>query len=81
MLSEPGQSVDIGKISALTEQQGNKYNIKLLLNYTDTIELNVDGKNSGSKTLYPAKVPYAISIENSGPSGSSGKLLINISIK
>lgn len=72
--SEPGISLQIGRINLTTIQKAEKYLINLELNYKNN--LTFDGKDSAELIEFtPVSLPYKFFVENKGfqnfPSGSS----------
>lgn len=61
--SEPGVSLDIGRINVTTRQVGDGYSISLYLVYSYNITL--EGKDESGQ-FTPVSVPYDFFIENKG---------------
>ena len=57
----------------------DKYNILLTLDYKNKNDLMIDSQQ-GSRTLQPAKTPYAITVENLGQDALSKLIKIDISV-
>lgn len=75
--SEPETEVKQGGIIIKTEKRGRKYDISLMLNYTDKdIDLTCDDEDK-KKILQEASTPYKLSIENNGTTAEN-KIQINI---
>ncbi|MBM3234040.1 hypothetical protein FJZ19_03010 [Candidatus Pacearchaeota archaeon] len=63
---QPGSEINAsGNVVVLTTQKGNKYTIRLFLNYKDKLNIKYNGKES-SYTFQKAQTPYKISITNTG---------------
>tara|TARA_Y100000034_G_scaffold88813_1_gene106664 strand:- start:159 stop:689 length:531 start_codon:yes stop_codon:yes gene_type:complete len=62
--SQIGEEVNIGKITALTEESGSENKITLTANYSE-YDLNHEDKNE-IKTATPSPTPYKFSVENNG---------------
>jgi len=63
---QPGSEINAsGNVRALTIKKGNKYTVKLLLNYKDKLNIKYNGKES-SYTFQKAQTSYKIAIINTG---------------
>ena len=63
--SEPGLSLDIGRINVSTQEFTESYRISLYLNYKYNITFN-GGDNINSKQFTAVSIPYEFFIENRG---------------
>ncbi len=76
--SEPGTPVSLGFLNILTLKEGeDRYNIKLLLNYSEYLNLSLSGKQD-VMTFPRASSVYEISIENTGYNNTLNITHINI---
>ncbi len=73
--SEPGRSINLGDIEAITEKVGGTYKVTLTANYNYNITYN--GKDE-EKTIEQSPVPYKMIIENKGD--VSGNTWIDVSL-
>ena len=71
--SEPGQTVNIGNIEAMTEDIGGTNIVTLTSSYSHDIKNNEKDEN---RTIEDSTTPYTISIENKGE--ALGKTIVNI---
>ena len=62
--SEPGVSLDIGRINVTTQELTESYRISLYMSYKYNITFN--GKDSNSEQFTPVSIPYEFFIENKG---------------
>ena len=63
--SEPGEVISIGNIKTLTEKNGKISNVKLKLDYKDSLNITYEGKDE-LKTFQSAPTPYNVVISNMG---------------
>ena len=63
--TQPGRLVPQGDIDILTQENGRKYDISLVLNYTGQSDITFEGENI-IKELTQAPTAYEILIENKG---------------
>jgi len=73
MYSEPEQVVEIGRIKALTKKKGKIYEVHLVLNYSNSINLTWEGKET-TKIFQASPTPYMVRVTNVGSVGD----LINV---
>lgn len=79
MYSEPGQLVEIGRITRLTEEKTKKtYDVSLSLDYQGSLDLTWNNANT-VQTFQPSSVPYSISITNKGIKENADLLQIDFS--
>lgn len=72
--SEPGSLINIGgNIKALTTPKGKAYNVELILDYKEKINVTYNLKDA-LKIFQPAPNPYELWIKNNGLSGD----LVNV---
>ncbi len=70
MFSEPGSTAMVNNIKVFTEKIADRYDVSLILDYKNKNDLMIEGQQT-SRTLQPAKTPYAITIENAGQDAQS----------
>jgi len=73
MYSEPEQVVEIGRVKALTKKKRKIYDVSLILNYSNSINLTWNGKET-TKIFQASPTPYKIRVTNIGKIGD----LVNI---
>ena len=71
--SEPGQTVNIGNIEAMTEDIGATNMVLLISKYNYNITNNRKEEN---RTIEDSTTPYTVSIENKGED-SNGKIVVD----
>ena len=68
--SEPGKTLQVGRINALTTAKNDFYQVTLDLDYKlYNLNLTFDGLER-IKTLNPSSIPYTIWLKNNGRSGN-----------
>ena len=83
--SEPGQTINIGKIEVYTDKKGESNNVALKLKYTKIYDLvyNYDPQQQDkdeTKTITQSSTPYQLTISNTGIPGTGGFPIINMEI-
>jgi len=73
MYSEPEQVVEIGRVKALTKKKRKIYDVSLILNYSNSINLTWSGEEN-TKIFQASPTPYKIRVTNIGKIGD----LVNI---
>jgi len=63
MYSEPEQVVEIGRVEALTKKKGEIYDVYLILNYSNSINLTWNGKET-MKVFQASPTPHRIRVTN-----------------
>ncbi len=76
--SQPGETVNVGKITVQEEKKGNINILNLTLNYSGNYNLTYQGLK-GTKAITASSVPYSISISGVGQD-NSGKPIVNIEV-
>jgi len=76
LYSEPGQTIKIHDIYALTNKTGKKYIVTLYINYSGRMNLTWNGLDE-KKTLQQSSVPYFLMLSNNGNTNS----LVNIDFR
>ena len=64
LYSEPGVSLDVGRINILTNKNTDSYKITLTINYIYNITF--DGKDKPVEQFTPVSIPYDFYVENKG---------------
>jgi hypothetical protein len=77
--SEPGKIINDGEVKVYTVKKSGYNTVTLTLSYGENYNLKFEGKDD-LKTLSKSSTPYKLSISNDG-SDSSGKIILNMSIK
>lgn len=77
--SEEGERIKEGDIVFQTEKYGQRFNIILELDFSDTLNITFNNKNE-IRTLYGATSPYEIRIENVGDNPIGDKTHIDFQI-
>lgn len=73
--SEPGISIDIGRIKLLTSEHAGDYDVVLSVSYLENITYNLEDVN---KKLDAVSIPYRFSISNEGVLNSDGRNVVKI---
>ncbi|HVY01690.1 MAG TPA: hypothetical protein VHA12_02925 [Candidatus Nanoarchaeia archaeon] len=73
--SEPGVSIEVGRINLLTSEHGGDYDVILSIAYKENITYNLQETN---KKLDAVAVPYRFSIANEGVLNTDGRNVISI---
>ncbi len=73
VFSEPGVTIQIGRVNVTTTQQGKKYFVTLILPVDG--DLTLKDSTESTKRLSPVAIPYKLSFENTGI-GSEGRPII-----
>jgi len=68
MYSEPGQNISIGEINTSTIKNGNKYDVRLTLAYSN-LDLTWNEKDT-KQVFQPSPGSYKVSITNTGVNGN-----------
>ncbi|MEK6856307.1 MAG: hypothetical protein AABX66_04080 [Nanoarchaeota archaeon] len=76
--SQVNSTINMGAVDILTLAKQKKYDVYLTLNYSNTVQITVNGKNS-SKEYFGSPTPYKLIVSNNGFIGSPSKSLIDIS--
>jgi hypothetical protein len=75
MYTEPGQTIDIGNIQAITVARGDVNTITLERDFSEEYNLTYKGEET-TKTLAKVSAPYSLYLTNEGRSPSN-KIIIN----
>ena len=75
--SQPGQSINVGNVVALTEEKGKTHDVTLTIDYSEAYDIQFKNLDQ-IKEISKASTPYQIIISNIGEAQS--KTTINIDI-
>lgn len=78
--SEPGVEINEGNLFLLTEKHGKRFNVKLYLNYSGSLNITFNGKEQ-ARTLQGGGGTYNIKVENTGENAYNEPLNIDIDVR
>jgi hypothetical protein len=79
-LSEPGETIQEGDMLIQTLEYGSRFSIRLIMNYSEVLDLTHDLEGEQKRILQAGTTPYKIQIENIGDNAFNEPTHINFNV-